>query len=544
MADGTEDLKIVVRAVDEASATLAKVSAKVDQLESGVTKMRDQTRRAMDDSSKSALKLGDAFGFIIKRSPILLLTDFAARVVGGRNAMDLLNKAMDVGATAFRDFGRQMLGADVEGEKFEKRIKSIREQFDALDSRRKAREGIVGFGETIKLGPYAPTVAVPENIRGLEEAGLAILQAQAKLERLNQTTHEGRERFLEQNDILERLNDQLATMSQKADAAAVSQKKVSEAAKENARVTEEWNKKSWWGGGSVKDFMPVLEFSADAFASIFASVSRAPQLGSNIQSFFTSAAQGAEMAWPALQKVASAIGEVNAKSERDRAQLVSDVERMRSFADPFADRGTGETTEQKIAAINALEDAQRQLNETTREHADLWTDIGIGMKQGAGWVISNMLFDLQNGRDILEGMLRNLLSIGNQVAGQWLGNQLFGSASGNVFSGGNVVPFARGGIVGGPSTFPMSDGRTGLMGEAGPEAIVPLAKTRGGKLGIESTGGGRAVSVSLSFVSLDPSRAADVVMQSDVWDAITSRLAAAISTGENMALRTAVAGAR
>lgn len=61
----------------------------------------------------------------------------------------------------------------------------------------------------------------------------------------------------------------------------------------------------------------------------------------------------------------------------------------------------------------------------------------------------------------------------------------FGFANGAAFSRGNVVPFADGGVVGGPTMFPMSNGRTGLMGEAGPEAIMPLTRSKGGKLGVK-----------------------------------------------------------
>lgn len=66
---------------------------------------------------------------------------------------------------------------------------------------------------------------------------------------------------------------------------------------------------------------------------------------------------------------------------------------------------------------------------------------------------------------------------------------LFGNANGNVFDGGNVIPFARGGIVDRPTLFPMANG-AGLMGEAGPEAVMPLRRLPGGRLGVESVGGG------------------------------------------------------
>ncbi|PCJ09366.1 MAG: phage tail protein [Rhodobacteraceae bacterium] len=60
---------------------------------------------------------------------------------------------------------------------------------------------------------------------------------------------------------------------------------------------------------------------------------------------------------------------------------------------------------------------------------------------------------------------------------------------GAAFSQGRVMPFARGGVVSGATSFPMRGG-TGLMGEAGPEAILPLARGPDGALGVRSGGGG------------------------------------------------------
>ena len=66
---------------------------------------------------------------------------------------------------------------------------------------------------------------------------------------------------------------------------------------------------------------------------------------------------------------------------------------------------------------------------------------------------------------------------------------IFGFQNGGAFSAGNVIPFSRGGVVGSPTYFGMSGGRTGLMGEAGPEAIMPLKRGPDGKLGVEGSGG-------------------------------------------------------
>jgi phage-related minor tail protein len=74
-------------------------------------------------------------------------------------------------------------------------------------------------------------------------------------------------------------------------------------------------------------------------------------------------------------------------------------------------------------------------------------------------------------------------------------------ANGGAFSQGRVMPFARGGIVGAPTMFPMRGG-TGLMGEAGPEAIMPLARGPDGRLGVQA-GGGRAVNVVMNITTPD-----------------------------------------
>ncbi|MBW1992362.1 MAG: phage tail tape measure protein, partial [Deltaproteobacteria bacterium] len=49
---------------------------------------------------------------------------------------------------------------------------------------------------------------------------------------------------------------------------------------------------------------------------------------------------------------------------------------------------------------------------------------------------------------------------------------------GGVFSHGRVLAMARGGIVTRPTLFPMAGG-LGLMGESGPEAVLPLERIRG-----------------------------------------------------------------
>lgn len=72
----------------------------------------------------------------------------------------------------------------------------------------------------------------------------------------------------------------------------------------------------------------------------------------------------------------------------------------------------------------------------------------------------------------------------------------FPQAKGGAWSGG-VQMFADGGaftnsIVSKPTAFGMANGKTGVMGEAGEEAIMPLTRTSSGKLGVMAMGGGGA----------------------------------------------------
>ena len=62
---------------------------------------------------------------------------------------------------------------------------------------------------------------------------------------------------------------------------------------------------------------------------------------------------------------------------------------------------------------------------------------------------------------------------------------LFGLADGGVVSSGKLVPMAKGGIVNSPTIFPMAKG-LGLMGEAGPEAVMPLSRGPSGELGVKA----------------------------------------------------------
>ena len=76
------------------------------------------------------------------------------------------------------------------------------------------------------------------------------------------------------------------------------------------------------------------------------------------------------------------------------------------------------------------------------------------------------------------------------------------AANGAIFSNG-IAKFASGGIVGSPTLFPFANGgamQMGLMGEAGPEAIMPLQRGADGSLGVRAAMGGNGMGGSSSPV--------------------------------------------
>jgi hypothetical protein len=76
------------------------------------------------------------------------------------------------------------------------------------------------------------------------------------------------------------------------------------------------------------------------------------------------------------------------------------------------------------------------------------------------------------------------------------GAPLVGSALGNVFSAGQVIPFASGGvpdIVASPTIAPMA-----MFGEAGDEGILPLRRGSDGRLGVTAGGIGDAPNVIIN----------------------------------------------
>ncbi len=103
----------------------------------------------------------------------------------------------------------------------------------------------------------------------------------------------------------------------------------------------------------------------------------------------------------------------------------------------------------------------------------------------------------------LQGAARALSGAASSFS---FGGGLFPFAKGGVVSAGSVMPFAAGGVVASPTYFPLGRG-LGLMGEAGAEAIMPLARGPDGRLGVRAGGGGgTGVTVNIATPDIESFR--------------------------------------
>lgn len=118
--------------------------------------------------------------------------------------------------------------------------------------------------------------------------------------------------------------------------------------------------------------------------------------------------------------------------------------------------------------------------------------------------LNSAVQDIDNIEDAFSGMLQNILmEVWKQEVSKPITNAVLSlfSANGNAFNASGVTAHAKGDVFGSPTLFSYGSGKTGVMGEAGPEAVMPLKRGKDGKLGVatDSGGGGGGTTVNQYF---------------------------------------------
>lgn len=159
-----------------------------------------------------------------------------------------------------------------------------------------------------------------------------------------------------------------------------------------------------------------------------------------------------------------------------------------------------------------LQKAAKDMQENMKGAGDLAADVFNKGTESISSVLSDFVSgSLNSFDDLRKGIGSILTDIAGQIADfviqqqiiKPLLNSIFSSfgfsptstgsvtvanAHGNAFANGRVSMFAKGGVVNQATAFPMRSG-TGVMGEAGPEAVMPLRRLSNGDLGVQSSGG-------------------------------------------------------
>jgi tape measure domain-containing protein len=125
---------------------------------------------------------------------------------------------------------------------------------------------------------------------------------------------------------------------------------------------------------------------------------------------------------------------------------------------------------------------QKELNKETDKYKITLDQVKDTLANQMTSAIEGLIDGTKTLGQSLSGLLRTFGSMFLRSGMGRLVENIFPSAKGNVFAQNGIVPYAKGGYIGRPTMA--------LMGEQGPEAVLPLRRGRGGRLGVETSGGG------------------------------------------------------
>jgi hypothetical protein len=223
-----------------------------------------------------------------------------------------------------------------------------------------------------------------------------------------------------------------------------------------------------------------------------------------------------------LKAIADLTKETSQRQRDEWQAMLDDTEAMwgkfyQNIADSASKAQEKNTENMRAATISQeayskagkeAERTQKIQSEAIKNNNRLMRELGATFE----FEFENAIVEGKKFSDVLKQIEKDIMRIAiRKMITEPLTNSLFGgsglfssfmsgavrSAHGNAFHAGNLIAFANGGVIGSRITFPMAGGKTGMAGENGPEAILPLVRTSGGDLGVKSDGGGSRTEVNI-----------------------------------------------
>ena len=162
--------------------------------------------------------------------------------------------------------------------------------------------------------------------------------------------------------------------------------------------------------------------------------------------------------------------------------------------------------------LGKLDDASKRSEELTGRLRDLQTGAN-GFARAMSQAFSSAVVGGKQFDEVLRSLALKISDMAVRMAFKPLEQGIasglqsllsgFSGASVSANANGAIKPFAAGGVIGAPTYFPLMNGGVGLAGEAGPEAIVPLARGRDGRLGVASSDGAGSPNVTIQIATPD-----------------------------------------
>jgi hypothetical protein len=192
----------------------------------------------------------------------------------------------------------------------------------------------------------------------------------------------------------------------------------------------------------------------------------------------------------------------------------------------------------KLSDANAkVEEARKRRDEqqdTARKErarqAEETRALGDTLKAGFDDIFMSATQGADAATEAVKRLIAELLRMIAMKAATKFIDSIFGvtpAANGMAFNMAGARFFSQGGIVSGPTAFAFAGGNLGVMGEAGPEAIMPLKRGADGKLGVAGGGNVQVFNYAGADISVERDRDNVRIMV----DRVSAKIAGDIARG-------------
>lgn len=255
-----------------------------------------------------------------------------------------------------------------------------------------------------------------------------------------------------------------------------------------------------------------------------------------------------ERAWQALIDDAADLFKIQVDQEAHLISLERDLQAERMRTQGITEEAIRQwrlNIDNATEYVRAVSDAEAAISKQAEATAKVRSDAERAREEQRaemeGWAnfaamgISEIFSAMSEGADAATEAVKRLLvellaTIAAQQTLKWLQGFATPAARGMAFAMGGARMFAQGGIVSSPTAFTFGGGNLGVMGEAGPEAIMPLKRGPDGRLGVAGGGNVQVFNYSGGGVSVQRDQNNIKIMV----DQVRSQVANDIARGGNM----------